>query len=106
MSFEIKSESIIEIRNCPACGIVFGMYKPALDTRKRWHRKIYCPDGCEIDASSGSSTGMNANERIESLCLEVNMAENRADQRAATIRGLRGEITKLRKRLARAKQRG
>lgn len=89
----------LELRQCKDCGVSFGLSSQFVETRRDDHRTWYCPNGHGWCYKAESDIERERQRRISAEARAA-QAEDRVDilkrQRAAA----KGQLTKLRNRIA------
>lgn len=96
----------LERLTCADCGMVFAFPAQLITKRRRDHQNFYCPSG-HSNYFPGKSDLEQLQQQLTDARLEIKRAEYRAqtaqlEREAARkeLRATRGQMTKLRKRIA------
>ena len=102
---QFEVETGLVTHNCINCGVLFAMPRKLHDERKRDHQFFYCPNGhsayypsksdLEIAKEEAAKLKAVVQQKEQAISCKKSMIQNR-DYR---IRSLKGQITKLRKKV-------
>jgi len=98
MEYKEFIEVTLVQENCCVCGIVFGIPKRVLETRKQDGTEFYCPNGHQLvyQETTVQKLEKQLNKTREQLRREE-VARESAENRLRTTKGV---VTKLKKRIA------
>lgn len=101
----LPSMLYIDHVECGSCGIHFGLERSFVASRRADHLKFYCPNGCRVNWSGPSEAERLKNQlaaataREDQLKAELQSKRVMLSQERSRVRGLRGMITKTKKRV-------
>lgn len=96
----------LEVMECPACGIVYGIPEDfADDLRRQGPAHYYCPNGHDLGWNEGEADRQRKRaERAERAASAANDTARRwranAEAERRTAIALKGHLTRMRKRIA------
>lgn len=102
--FEVETGLVTN--TCLTCGVLFAMPRTLTDRHKRDHESFYCPNGhtqhyvsksdVELAKEEAAKLKVVVQQKEQAISCKKNVIKNQ-DYR---IRSLKGQITKLRKKIA------
>jgi hypothetical protein len=90
---------------CPACGIVYGLTSRFVEGRRESKDTFYCPNGHSLSFKKSKSDQLaeelsRARQQLAHRDETIQFQANRLAEKEKTIVGMKGQATKLRKRIS------
>ncbi|MGC1272970.1 MAG: hypothetical protein WBC44_04635 [Planctomycetaceae bacterium] len=104
-NLEISVEQELAVRNCPTCGLLYGVDASYLKRKREKGGDWYCPAGhnlvyTESDLQKAQKELAAVKRRAEYYEAERNRAREQAEQEKRRSAAARGQVTKLKRRAA------
>lgn len=95
---------VIEITDCPTCGVLFGAPSRMLQERRRSGSAFYCPSGHSMSYTETTEQRLRKQldakqAELERTVTRLGAARDQAEAAERSNRALRGVVTKTRKRI-------
>jgi hypothetical protein len=98
-TLNIKRELVINVIDCPQCGIEFGVTKSFEEYRRKDHETFYCPSGHDMSYKGKTDAQLlrEERERAQQIAAERDAALREAWDLKASLNGALEEVTKAKK---------